>query len=448
MGDSDDTEKVNSDDPRIPCQYGVKCYQKNPAHHGKYKHPPKHEQQKEENVGVTTASRKRKLSEHKSDISKETIVPQTKLKRENSPLLNKGDHELSQSPEHNTAGDEAAVPVASTSETSVSKCDSEITELSERAMSINVSDIEQRIVDKFLVKMPEDFYKFYDFCKTVSPNDLSGTFKIVKLTLVGPYDILSSKLDDRNDLKKEQYLTHWRFYYDPPEFQTILNVEGKDGLHFGYWRDEPTENPVFVATNSVNVNCKIVPVADNIFSAVSAYMDTELKRASPFNKMKLSNLQKSLKSYAKKHKITLETNTNSMKAREKRVVARTLHGAGIVVPYNKKTQVGYRELAVTDSKLRKILKNIDETSDDNVREDNLNSLLEVTRLATIAADECDFGTCLELGHDLFSSGSNHVHTMAIQMLAIAYTHLDRPQFLEIIKTHLADRKRGTSPCVT
>lgn len=28
------------DDPRIACQYGVKCYQKNQVHLQKYKHPP------------------------------------------------------------------------------------------------------------------------------------------------------------------------------------------------------------------------------------------------------------------------------------------------------------------------------------------------------------------------------------------------------------------------
>jgi len=31
------------DDSRIPCKYGTKCYQKNPQHHSKYKHPPKGE---------------------------------------------------------------------------------------------------------------------------------------------------------------------------------------------------------------------------------------------------------------------------------------------------------------------------------------------------------------------------------------------------------------------
>lgn len=27
-------------DPRIACKYGAKCYQKNPVHQQKYKHPP------------------------------------------------------------------------------------------------------------------------------------------------------------------------------------------------------------------------------------------------------------------------------------------------------------------------------------------------------------------------------------------------------------------------
>lgn len=32
---------TNDVDSRIPCRYGQKCYQKNPLHHQKYKHPPK-----------------------------------------------------------------------------------------------------------------------------------------------------------------------------------------------------------------------------------------------------------------------------------------------------------------------------------------------------------------------------------------------------------------------
>ena len=46
MSEDDNNEQYNKylEDPRIPCHYGVKCYQKNPMHHNKYKHPPKDEQ--------------------------------------------------------------------------------------------------------------------------------------------------------------------------------------------------------------------------------------------------------------------------------------------------------------------------------------------------------------------------------------------------------------------
>lgn len=66
---------------------------------------------------------------------------------------------------------------------------------------------------------------------------------------------------------------------------------------------------------------------------------------------------------------------------------------------------------------------------------------EIIRLATIAGDECDFGTCLELGHDLFSSGVIELHSAVLGMLKLAYSELDRGQFLKIIEAHLEDRKK-------
>lgn len=78
-------------------------------------------------------------------------------------------------------------------------------------------------------------------------------------------------------------------------------------------------------------------------------MEERAKKATPFEKTSFFNLLGKLKAFAKKHNISLEAQTPKMKAREKNVVARTIHGAGIVCPYNKKTQVGYRELSITDS---------------------------------------------------------------------------------------------------
>lgn len=36
-----DPETEYQDDPRTACKYGESCYQKNPQHHSRFKHPPK-----------------------------------------------------------------------------------------------------------------------------------------------------------------------------------------------------------------------------------------------------------------------------------------------------------------------------------------------------------------------------------------------------------------------
>lgn len=85
-----------------------------------------------------------------------------------------------------------------------------------------VSDINaQKIIKElFLVEMPKDFYEFYEFCKSISKDNWLLVCKSASLKLVGPYDVLGGKIKDLvNEKDKEKYLTHWRYYYDPPEFQ-------------------------------------------------------------------------------------------------------------------------------------------------------------------------------------------------------------------------------------
>lgn len=82
----------------------------------------------------------------------------------------------------------------------------------------------------------------------------------------------------------------------------------------------------------------------------STYMGDKLKLANPFEKTRISQLHQKLRNFVKENQIKLDKKTAGMQARERKVVARTLHKAGIVVPYDKKTELGYRNLAVTDSK--------------------------------------------------------------------------------------------------
>lgn len=83
----------------------------------------------------------------------------------------------------------------------------------------------KRIMDLFLVEMPKDFFQFYEFCKNISKDNPLSACKSVRLKLVGPYDILDGKIKiSSSENNKEKYLIHWRYYYDPPEFQVYKTL--------------------------------------------------------------------------------------------------------------------------------------------------------------------------------------------------------------------------------
>lgn len=57
-----------------------------------------------------------------------------------------------------------------------------------------------------------------------------------------------------------------------------------------------------------------------------------------------------VKKWAESHGYSLEK--FDMKKRQAKIQTKTFHGAGIVVPYNRHTQLGYRNLVETDGKCR------------------------------------------------------------------------------------------------
>jgi len=69
--------------------------------------------------------------------------------------------------------------------------------------------------------------------------------------------------------EKLNYKLHSRHFFDPPEFQTVLEVTDSDTLlHFGYFRDDPADYPTFVAYNEPILNSIITCRGDNIFCAI------------------------------------------------------------------------------------------------------------------------------------------------------------------------------------
>lgn len=68
--------------------------------------------------------------------------------------------------------------------------------------------------------MPDDFYKLFEYCQTLKPEDPLNAFDNIGLVLVGPFEVLAGKFEGVKR-KPEEYLRHWRYYYDPPEVQVI-----------------------------------------------------------------------------------------------------------------------------------------------------------------------------------------------------------------------------------
>ncbi|OXB55515.1 hypothetical protein ASZ78_006249 [Callipepla squamata] len=260
----------------------------------------------------------------------------------------------------------------------------------------------------YQLRLPEDFYQFWKFCEELDPEKPSDALaSSVGLTLVGPYDILAGK-HKKAKSTDVNFSLHWRFFYDPPEFQTILVGDSKTQYHMGYFR-------LFLSK-------KRKEVTDKNKNAV------------------LKDIEEKLTRTAKELGYSLEQKTMKMKQRDKKVVTKTFHGAGLVVPVDK-NDVGYRELPETNANLKKICKAIVDAPTDDERLKAFAPLQEMLTYVQFANDECDYGMGYELGMDLFCYGSHYFHKTVAQLLPLAYSLLKRNLFAEVIEAHLADRRQ-------
>ncbi|XP_051851169.1 histone PARylation factor 1-like [Antechinus flavipes] len=270
-------------------------------------------------------------------------------------------------------------------------------------------DIRQEVENLYKLSMPEDFYHFWKFCEELDPEKPADALLTnLGLQLVGPFDILSGKHKVENKSTDLNFNLHWRFYYDPPEFQTIITGDDKTQFHMGYYR---------------------------LFLVKKIKEETDKKKTDL-----LKNIDEKLTEAARKQGFSLEQKSMSMKQRDKKVVTKTFHSAGLVVPIDK-NDVGYRDLPETDANLKIICKMIVEASSDEQRLKAFAPIQEMVTFVQFANDECDYGMGLELGIDLFCYGSQYFHKVIGQLLPLAYKLLKRNLFAEIIEAHLANRSK-------
>ncbi|XP_038055223.1 histone PARylation factor 1-like [Patiria miniata] len=408
-----------NDSGKPTCKYGGDCYRTNPQHLEGFWHPKKG---------------KRKGENQDSDDEDASVAKKRRSDAAEPEPGISGDAETKSSENYEVEeiddGEDKDI------DSSVESQDS-----ARPATPPNLGPREE-IKWKFTMEMPEDFYDFWEFCKSVNKKNPQDALKAsLGLQLVGPYDVLAGGLKRTSQSKRSSYCLHWRYYYDPPEFQTIIRGDDTTQHHLGYFRDEPNEMPVFVAANSAKKNCSFSAQGDNIFAAVKLYMD-QLSKATKdkAEQNKIQSLHKPLIDWAKKCGHSLESKTQGMKIREKKVVTKTFHGAGIVVPVDA-SGVGYRELPETDANLKRIFKKIADSKNEAERNTNFEPLDEIISFVQFANDECDYGEGYELGIDLFMYGSSVLHGTIRNILPLAYTLLRREEFGKILEAHLEDRRK-------
>lgn len=168
---------------------------------------------------VEVAHKDTATAKNDEDISKKQVGEQAKeVTDEDLPTAENEDKDNEKLNEEAKVTDEDTATAETSSNQCGSSSDSNKTNKIEDVSSLTVA---QKIANLFLVEMPKDFFDFYEFCKSISNNNPLAAFKSVQLRLVGPYDVLGNKISCEDEDNKERYLTHWRYYYDPPEFQVI-----------------------------------------------------------------------------------------------------------------------------------------------------------------------------------------------------------------------------------
>lgn len=337
-------------------------------------------------------------------------------------------------------------------------------------------DQAQELIQRlFLVKMPGDFFLFWEFAKTINHRKPCSAFSQAYLdwNLVGPYDVLSGLITDFHGFSKENLLRHCRFYYDPPEFQTLIIKRDSNLTHYGYFRDEPQEDKPIVVMNRANLDGQLHEMGDNLFTLLRNELDAAIGTLSKSSqeippltsssskssrsrsndsvskqsqlekakaKQELTIIRDKLTDFCASHDSVSCDSWSQTNERRSKQSAKTLNTIGIIVPRDADT--GYRDLGLTDAKLKTMLTKISEFKDDKTKCGLYKDLQELIDNADNANNECDPGMSLELGLDLFYHGDSFFHNHVESLLSKAYSSLGRDEFIDILKSHLAERKKS------
>ena len=297
-----------------------------------------------------------------------------------------------------------------------------------------------RIRAEYGFDFPDDFFAFWDFVNRLSPlAPLQALSDVLDITLVGPFEILAGRFDGR--VPRHSLLLHWRYHDDPPEFFTVF-AGGGDGLHWGYYLDDPDAERAgsgCVASYYAEDAFELSADGDTLFEAVRLHLeychgdcliDAEINpedaALAAESLQRLDELRQRLLPYATGDRPEVGEDYTERYAgitsREDLVVEETADDMGIVLD-----PALFRPLSKGGRSLWKQLRKKKHDPTDLVEE------------ARLALREGFPGTALALGKDLWASVIGDKMALAIGLLDAAYENLGRSALRRVLQTHVANR---------
>jgi hypothetical protein len=304
-------------------------------------------------------------------------------------------------------------------------------------MSTRLQQRRARLRAEYGFDFPEDFYAFWEFANRLSPLDpLHALADPLNVTLVGPFEVLAGRFDGR--VPRHSLLLHWRYYDDPPEFFTVLSGH-TDGLHFGYFLDEPDRGGGCVAHYYARDAYEFTVDGDTLFEAArlelelscrdwEEYRDDDPENADEYDTdlEKAAALRRRLTEYATGDRPETGDEYAELylgdSSRNDRVVAETMEGMGVVAPAGL-----YRPLSLPDERLWRLLRRKGTDPAGVVEE------------ARRALRDGFPATALKLGKDLWATTGARKAEYAYELLDAAYQALGRETPRRVLQTHRANR---------
>lgn len=297
-------------------------------------------------------------------------------------------------------------------------------------------DIELRIEGVYGLAMPDSLFGFWDFARRVTLPLLRDTAGIT--ALAGPFELLGTAAPADHDP-----LWRARYYNDPPEFLTLM-TGSIDGLHWGYYLDEPGQPGLPVARYYHNDAFQIAVTGADLFEAMRLELEYHYRDRLDYGEAvgNHERVRSLLKQYATadRHEQGQDYVDTYGSPWLRRTTAPTRDDMGIVVPpgsYRPLARHDHGGIGIVDApQSRSLTAAADPFQEWNFFPDAA-EVAAMTEAALEASRAGYPGTPLKLGKDLWAYG-DAFEACSCRLLEAAYDALDRPllqRYLDIACRH-------------